>query len=181
MKDKSEFHPGDIHGQLIFNYRHPHIKRNQEAEFMVRAFQRDLEVNGPSVVRLVRTTLAGWKRYKDHPDPRIRRRFAHEVKDMATTFAALVWAAKRYHRHIPALHAKISAILDDLHREFGWRSRVSAALGGPYVKWHMRQEEKRLANGWTYEPPTFYEKNEAGAEADQVGNASACRFVTPAN
>ena len=25
----------------------------------------------------------------------------------------------------------------------------------------MRREEKRLARGWTYEPPTFYEQNEA--------------------
>ena len=78
MKDESEFHAGDIHGQFIFNYRHPHIHDGQEAEFIVRAFQRDFEVNGPSMARIVRTTLAGWKRYKNHPDPRIRRRFAWE-------------------------------------------------------------------------------------------------------
>ena len=27
MKDESEFEPGDIHGQIIFNYRHPHDSR----------------------------------------------------------------------------------------------------------------------------------------------------------
>jgi radical SAM superfamily enzyme YgiQ (UPF0313 family) len=180
MKDKSEFHLGDIHGQLIFNYRHPHIKGKQEAEFIARAFQRDLEVNGPSVVRLVRTTLAGWKRYKNHRDPRIRRRFTEEAKDLSTGHAALLWAAKSYYRHSPSIHGKISAILDDLYREFGWRSRVFAMLAGPYVLWKIRQEEKRLANGWTYEPPTFYERNEAGCAVDQTGNASPCRYVTPA-
>ena len=41
MKDDSEFHPGDIHGQLMFNYRHPHIRDGQEGEFILQAFQRD--------------------------------------------------------------------------------------------------------------------------------------------
>ena len=68
MKPKSEFHPGDIHGQFMFNYHHPHIHGGLETELMVRAFRRDLEVNGPSVVRVARTTLAGWKRHRQHPD-----------------------------------------------------------------------------------------------------------------
>ena len=180
MKHKSEFHPGDIHGQLMFNYRHPHITEDQEGEFMRRAFRRDYEVNGPSVVRLVRTTLAGWRQHRNHPDPRIRRRFAWEVKDMATTYAALVWAARRYHRNVPSMYAKISAILDELYRAFGWRSRVFASLGGPYVYWKMRQEEKRMANGWTYEPPTFYETNRRVFQVSHSGVALPCRFVTPA-
>ena len=77
------------------------------------------------------------------------------------------------------MNAKISAILDELYRQFGWQSRAFAGLGGPYVSWKMRQEEKRLANGWTYEPPTFYERNYAGSDLAHSGNASPCRFVTP--
>ena len=34
-------------------------------------------------------------------------------------------------------------------------------MGGRYALWKIRREEKRLAGGWTYEPPTFYEQNEA--------------------
>ena len=30
----------------------------------------------------------------------------------------------------------------------------------------MRREDRRLARGWTYEPPTFYEVNEAAAALD---------------
>jgi len=159
MKDESEYQACDIHGQLIFNYRHPHIPDGLEGEMIVRAFQRDFEVNGPSIARIVRTTLAGWKRYKSHPDPRIRRRFACESQDLATTYSAALWAMKRYYRKTPAMRARMSRILRDLYREFGWKSRLAAAFGGPYVLWKTRQEEKRLANGWTYEPPTFYEKN----------------------
>lgn len=55
----------------------------------------------------------------------------------------------------------MEAVLNDLHGEFGLKSRLYAALAGRYVYWKMRREEKRLARGWTYEPPTFYEWNEA--------------------
>ena len=98
MLDESECPLADTHGQFRFNYRHPHIPSGLESELIVRAFQRDFSVNGPSMVRILRTTLAGWKRYKNHPDPRIRRRFAWEVEGMATTYSAVVGAVKRYYR-----------------------------------------------------------------------------------
>ncbi len=176
MKDPAEYHPGDIHGQLILNYRHPHIPAGMEGEFMLRAFTRDFQRNGPSTVRIVRTTLAGWKRYKDHPDPRIRRRYAFEARELATTFSAAVAGAVLYYRKNAEMRKKLSAILADLHRQFGWRSRLFSALGGWYVLRKILREEKRLAAGWTYEPPTFYEKN---AACDELGAATACRAVTP--
>jgi len=176
MKDESEYHVGDIHGQLIFNYRHPHINDEQSAEYMIRAFTRDFEVNGPSVARIVRTTLAGWKRYKNHPDPRVRRRYAWEARELATTFSAVVGAARRYYGKNPVMRAKMSAILKELAGAFGWKSRISALLGGRYVLHKVRREEKRLAAGWTYEPPTFYEKN---AHCPAEAAAGACRYVTP--
>ncbi len=172
MKDPGEYHLADIHGQLILNYHHEHIPAGQESEFILRAFQRDLEVNGPSVPRIVRTTLAGWKRYKNHPDPRVRRRFAWEARELATTFAAVVAATKRYYRNKPALRAKMSALLADLYREFGLKSRFFAAVGGRWVLSKVRKEEKRLAAGWTYEPPTFYEKN-----FDDGSKTPRCRFI----
>jgi hypothetical protein len=177
MKDESEYHVADIHGQLIFHYRHPHIHDGLEREMMVRAFQRDFEVNGPSIARIVRTTLAGWKRYKNHPDPRIRHRFAWESRDLPTRFSAVIWAMKQYDRKNPPMRAKMSQILRDLHREFGWKSRLAAAVAGPYVLWKTRQEEKRLAQGWTYEPPTFYERNgfvEAPVARDAPQAAPCC-------
>ena len=63
---------------------------------MLRAFDRDFEVNGPSMVRIVRTTLAGWKRYKNHPDPRVRARYARECAGLATIYAGALWAAERW-------------------------------------------------------------------------------------
>ena len=124
MKDESEFELCDIHGQSILNYRHPRLNDEQTAEFMLRAFDRDFEVNGPSTARIVRTTLAGWRKHKNHPDPRVRRRYAWEVRELATTFSMVVGAAKLYYRDKPAMHAKMSALLKEMHAEFGWKSRV---------------------------------------------------------
>lgn len=185
MKDESEYHPGDIHGQLIFNYRHPHIKAGAEGEMMVRAFTRDFEVNGPSVARIVRTTLQGWKRYKNHPDERIRARFAWEARELASTFSAVVGAAKLYYRNNPALYAKMKNLLAELHREFGLKSRFFSTVGGRYAYYKLRQEEKRLDNGWTYEPPTFYERNdyvraEGEGQLPVLTEAVDCRAAQPA-
>jgi hypothetical protein len=181
IKDESEILSGDTHGQYLFNYRHPHIHDGQEAELIVRAFQRDFEVNGPSIARIVRTTLAGWLRYKNHPAPRIQRRFIWESRELATTYSAVIWAMKQYYRKAPAMRARMSRILRELHREFGWHSRLSAAVGGPYVLWKTWQEERRLARGWTYEPPTFYDRNDRAAGPHDKGSSPAerCRYVTP--
>ncbi len=176
MKDESEFHLSDIHGQLILNYRHPHLNDQQTAELMVRAFDRDFHVNGPSTVRIVRTTLAGWRRHKNHPDPRVRSRFAWEARELATGFSAVVGAAKLYYRNDPKMHAKMSALLRELHAEFGWKSRLYAALGGRWLLRKIRAEEKRLAAGFSYEPPTFCERNAAAADRAEL---PACRFAEP--
>ncbi len=176
MKDESEYHPSDIHGQLILNYRHPALDDRQTAELMVRAFDRDFAVNGPSTVRIVRTTLAGWRRYKDHPDERVRRRYAWEARELATSFSAVVGAARLYYRREPVMHAKMTALLRELRAEFGWKSRVCAAIGGRWVLSKIRKEEKRLADGFNYEPPTFYERNAAVTDRPEV---PLCRFATP--
>lgn len=178
MLDETECPPADTHGQFRFNYRHPHIPPGMESEFIARAFHRDFAVNGPSMCRILRTTLAGWKRYKNHSDERIRRRFAWEVKGMASTYSAVAAAVKRYYRKDPALFAEMSRLLAEMNREFGWSSRLFAAIGGPYVLWKIRQEERRLSRGWTYEPPTFYDINDAVKQEDYP-TASRCRYVTP--
>jgi hypothetical protein len=176
MKDESEFEVCDIHGQSILNYRHPRLTDQQTAEFMLRAFNRDFEVNGPSTARIVRTTLAGWRKHKNHPDPRVRRRYAWEVRELAITFSMVVGAAKLYYRGNPAMHAKMSALLKEMHAEFGWKSRIASAIGSRWLLWRVRKEEKRLAAGFSYEPQTFYERNAAVTDRPE---AQLSRSATP--
>ncbi|MBN1395259.1 MAG: cobalamin-dependent protein [Pirellulales bacterium] len=176
MKNESEFDPSDIHGQAILNYRHPALSDEQTAVIMPRAFNRDFEVNGPSVVRIVRTTLAGWKRHKNHADPCVRGRYAWEARELGTTFSALVAAAKLYYRRRPVMHAKMSALLRELHAEFGWKSRLWSLVGGRWLLGRIRKEEKRLSSGFSHEPPTFYERNEAVADRPEL---PLCRSTEP--
>lgn len=150
----------DIHGQLQFNFRHPHIPPGEEGRLILRAFNRDFEVNGPSVVRIARTVLNGWKRYKHHPDLRIRARFVWEARDLAITYAGALWAARQHFKRAnSALAARISEILHEIKREFGLKSHLAAPLVGRYLLRTLSREETRLAHQWTYEPPTFYEHN----------------------
>ena len=186
MKDESEYHLSDIHGQLIFNYRHPPINDEQSAEFMLRAFDRDFERNGPSTVRIVRTTLAGWQRYKNHPDARVRDRYAWEAREIGHH---VLRGRRRGEALLPQqsgdARQDVGAAARRLHAEFGWKSRLSSALGGRWVLRKIRKEEKRLAAGWTYEPPTFYERNaavtgSAGGRSVPFGPASKRACPKPA-
>ena len=155
----SDFHPADIHGQLRFNFRHEHIKDGQEGEFLLRAFHRDFAVNGPSIVRIIHTLLKGWKRYKNHPNPRIRARFAYQAANLPVNYAGALWAARRWFSSDPHCKQLVSGILDELYAEFGQKSRLAAPVVGRYLYHTLRREEQRLQEGCTYEPPTFFETN----------------------
>lgn len=166
LKDESEVPPSDHHGQYRFNFEHPLIRDGQETEYVLRAFGRDFDVNGPSVVRAVATTLKGWRRYKDHPDPRVQKRFKWEARDLVKHGVPMVAAAIEYYRDQPELRMRLSALLDELHDEFGDQSQHFAKVAGPFVLEKIHEEEERLKSGWTYEPPTFYEKNEAWVDME---------------
>jgi hypothetical protein len=159
----------DTHGQYRFNFQHPHITEGKENEFLLRAFRRDFEVNGPSIVRIVRTVLAGWKRYKNDMDQRVRRRFKWEARDLAVSYSACLWAARRWYRADKPMVEKISSTLKELYCEIGIKARLVAPLAGRYLYSKLKREQRRLSTGWTYEPPTFYEHNAQAASAVRTG------------
>ncbi len=157
LLDRDECPDADRHGQHRFAHKHPHFEPGEEESFLLKAFNKDFAINGPSIVRVARTMLQGWKRYKFHPDLRIRSRIRWEARDLPGGMAALLWAAKKRFRHDPQLKQKIGGILKELQREFGLRARIASSVAGRYVRFKMRREERRLRRGWTYEPPTFCE------------------------
>jgi radical SAM superfamily enzyme YgiQ (UPF0313 family) len=161
LLSEEEMPPADAHGQYRFNYRHAHINAGQEEGYLLRAFKKDFRENGPSLARLIRTLLTGWQRYKTHPDPRLRDRYAWEAAPLRTTYAGAVWAMKQYYRDTPHLFRKMKGLLSDIYREFGWKTRLAATLTGLYAYMRLLKEEQRLAKGWRYEPTTCYEKNPA--------------------
>jgi len=151
----------DTHGQYRFNYRHPHIPEGHEERYLLNAFQRDFAVNGPSLARLQRVLLTGWRKYKNHPQTRIRKRFEFEVKGLRTSWAGAIWAMRKKYRHDRKLFRMLSRLLRDVYREFGFKTRLVAPVIGRYLMVSTRLEEKRLARGWTLEPDCFYEQNPA--------------------
>jgi hypothetical protein len=181
LLDEDECPSADVHGQTRFNYRHAHIRDGQEGEMLVRAFQRDFEVNGPSIVRMLGTVLKGHLRHRDHPDPRVRARFWWETRDLRGTYAGIVWASERWFRANPGVRAKIRAVRDDLRAAFGWRTAVWGAVVGPLLLATLWLEDRRLRRGWAYEPRTFYETNKPVADAGRRGGPvpAQARWVEP--
>ena len=173
---ETEFPFADAHGQYRFNYRHPYIKDGMEQKYLLSAFERDFRVNGPSLLRLIRVLLNGWQRYKDHPR-RIRDRVAWEVFPLRSTYAGAVWAIRKWYRQDEDTAGKADRLLQDIYAEFGWKTRLVAPLLGRFAYLRLKQEEARLAEGWSYEPQSFREKNAAARALDKKMGKSG-KFVT---
>jgi radical SAM superfamily enzyme YgiQ (UPF0313 family) len=153
----------DIHGQFKFNFEHAAIPRDDSQKLLDWAFLRDFERNGPSLYRIFRTTLEGWKRYKNDPDPRIRERFEFEVRQLKSAASACLWAMeRRLKKTNQAISEQIRTLRREVEKEFGLLSRLTAGFAGPVLLWTTRREERRLAAGRVYEPPTIIERHNWG-------------------
>jgi len=175
---ESAFPAADAHGQYRFNYRHPHIRDGREEEFLLGAFRRDFEVNGPSLYRLIRTMLKGWQANGRHPDARIRDRAAWDAAPLRSTYAGAVWAMREWYRDNERLRGKMDDLLQDLYGTFGWKTRALAPLFGRYALAKLRAEEKRLQEGWRYEPRMSRVHN-AAALALENGKPGRFAFAIP--
>ena len=98
-------------------------------------------------------------RYRNHADARIRARFEREARVMKTLYSSALWAMERHLRRTnAAVSERIHMLRRDFYRALGPWSAISSRLLGPALLWTTRREEKRLARGQTYEPPTFIER-----------------------
>ncbi|HEX2770225.1 MAG TPA: cobalamin-dependent protein [Geobacteraceae bacterium] len=173
---ESQFPFADAHGQYRFNFRHPHIENGEEETYLLDAFRRDFEANGPSLLRLIRVLLNGWQMHKLH-SRRVRDRLAWEAAPLRSTYAGAVWAMKNYYQHDPWLQERAGRLLADIYATFGWKTRLVAPLLGRYVSSRLKKEEGRLAAGNIHEPRSFCENN---AAALALKKAHAARRKTVA-
>ncbi|MBI3927796.1 MAG: cobalamin B12-binding domain-containing protein [Armatimonadetes bacterium] len=149
----------DIHGQYRLSFRHPHITPEQSEEFLLRAFRADFEVNGPSLARVVRTMLQGWRAHRQDPDPRVRRRSERECAVLRRFASGTLWAMERYVRDSNRRACEgIGRLRKQLGQEFGLLNRVLASLSGPLILASLKREARRLSEGLRLEPPTFLER-----------------------
>jgi radical SAM superfamily enzyme YgiQ (UPF0313 family) len=149
----------DVHGQFKFNFKHAAISRDESKRFLDLAFWRDFEMNGPSLYRISRTLLAGWRRYKDWPDARVRERFAGEMRRLSGVYGSALWAMERQFRKVNRPGSEqIRALRREFNKEMGILSRIMPLILGPVFLWTTQREERRLRRGTTYEPPTILER-----------------------
>jgi radical SAM superfamily enzyme YgiQ (UPF0313 family) len=149
----------DIHGQFKFNFRHEAISRDDSKKFLDYAFLRDFELNGPSLYRICQTTFEGWKKYRDSADARIRARFDREARSLRLVYASALWAMERKLRATnAAVSDRIRALRQEIERALGPLAALSSGIVGPVLLLTAWREERRLARGKTYEPPTIVER-----------------------
>lgn len=151
----------DIHGQYKFNFRHPHIGRDESKEWLDYAFTRDFEVNGPSLFRLMRTTFEGWKRYANDHDARVRARFAAEASRLTQGYGAALWAMERYFGREADVSRRIAALRRAIEAEFGVLTGVVNRVAGPFLLWTSNREAAKFPAGRPQEPRTFVDRRAA--------------------
>lgn len=155
----TDMDPADNHGQYRFSFRHSHISGEQSEEFLLRAFRTDYEVNGPSILRVVRTLLRGWRRYRNHSDARIRERFQWEAKSLRRFSSGLLWAMEQYFRCInPGVAAQAGDLRHELRQEFGKSDYLLNMILGRLLLASIRREDRLLSEGMTLEPRSFVDR-----------------------
>jgi radical SAM superfamily enzyme YgiQ (UPF0313 family) len=119
----------DVHGQFKFNFKHAAISRDDSKRFL-------------------------------DPDARVRTRFEREMGKLSGVYSSALWAMEHQFRKVDRnVSEQIRALRKEFKQESGIVSRMLPALLGPVLLWTTRREEKRLAHGKTYEPPTILERS----------------------
>jgi hypothetical protein len=75
---------------------------------------------------------------------------------------------------------QIHALRKEIQKEFGFKSRVAAAVLGPVMLVSAAREEARLLAGNTYEPPTFVERTNWPAKPHEEFTPEAAGLAEPA-
>jgi radical SAM superfamily enzyme YgiQ (UPF0313 family) len=151
----------DIHGQYAFNFEHRAITREESTRYLIKAFERDLERNGPSYFRTFRTIFNGWKRYHDHPNQRLKKIFRRKGTQLRYIYGPALWVMERFYRDTDAAMAKrMRRLRKELEREFGAAAAAATCLLGPLLYLTSRRAARLLQRGVTFEPKTYtYRRN----------------------
>ncbi|MGM9998741.1 MAG: B12-binding domain-containing radical SAM protein [Candidatus Bruticola sp.] len=149
----------DIHGQYRFNFRHPYITPEQSEEFLLRAFQADYDVNGPSVFRVINTIWKGWKNFRNYDNARVLRRLEQDSASVRRYAYGALWAMEQYFKESNHyVQERIHALRQQFSCDFGSLTKMVGMLSGPAILASIRREAMRLKNGFTVEPGTFIER-----------------------
>jgi radical SAM superfamily enzyme YgiQ (UPF0313 family) len=105
-------------------FKHPHINSEEMSKIQLSLYQREFEILGPSIFRIIENQLNGYLALKDHSLLRIREK-AKEYRKIARKGLALISASKRY------MNPKVNDWLDDL------RERIISGTGDINAREHL--------------------------------------------
>lgn len=149
----------DIHGQHMFNFAHPWLTREDSKRWLDSAFQRDYDVNGPCLFRMMRTMFRGWSRYRNDADARVRERFARDAGKLRHGYGAALWAMEKYLRGPNrSVSDRIADLRWQIEDEFGAVARVIHWLAGPALLLSARRDAATFGAGRPLEPQTFVDR-----------------------
>ena len=94
-----------------------------------------------------------------YPDARVRERFARDMAKLGTAYNGMLWAMERSLKKANfQVSQQIHGLRKEINSEFGYVARLTADALGPILLFSSRREERKLAGGRTYEPPTIIER-----------------------
>jgi len=100
------------------------------------------------------------------------------VKPLRGGYAGALWAMKKWYAgNDDRMARKIEHLLGNIHEEFGWKTRLIASVVGRFLYASAKKEEVRLAQGWTYEPRSYCEKNTTALAIDRIRKAGKARVL----
>ena len=78
---------------------------------------------------------------------------------LSGTYSSALWARERQFRKVDEqVSQPTRTVREEFKHESGIISRMMPAVLGAVLLWTTRREEKRLAQGRAYEPPTILER-----------------------
>jgi hypothetical protein len=78
---------------------------------------------------------------------------------LSGVYGSALWAMERQFKKVDRnVSERIRALRQEFKKESGFMGRMLPSVLGPILLWTTRREERRLAEGKTYEPPTILER-----------------------
>jgi len=128
------------HGQHQLWFTHPHFTGAESAAYLKQAFLRDFERNGPSVLRIMDTTLRGVRNTRQYQTGFMKLR--HEEKAARAAYMRPMLKALR--RHAPNDQARqLARDLQDQYEDFFGRLSLADRLKSRVVSALVLKEKLR--------------------------------------
>lgn len=144
----------DWHGQDKIWFKHPGFHRDATASLLKKAFIEDYERNGPSLLRIAETSLRGYRKFKNHANPRLRA-MTQRLRDRCQPLRMLFSAARMSAENEKTMEM-VEYLESEYQKEFGpaplWQ-RLASGL----VRLAALREKSVIDTGQRMrQPPVLY-------------------------